>query len=812
MSGLLLHRLQAAVVLSAAVVILTAASPASAAEDGMRQVTVLEEIVVTAQRREQSYTDVPVSLGVVSGEEFERSNYANLTDLQFIEPTVTYNSNFGGGFQIRGVGTQSVTASVEQSVSIVIDDVVHGLPEISFAGPSYNSLTDIERIEILRGPQGTLFGKNSSAGVIQIVTKRPELDVTAFDGSFSYGSDDEIKYEGNVNLPLGSRAALRLSGFNHSRDGFVDNLFTGDKVSEYENHGVRGKLLMMPTDRLELYLIGSYVDNSDTGNGIWTLRSCGSGFGGTQGPFRACDELAGYGVSAGPKNRQGAWDGALGVDSEATKFSLEATYDLSESLTLTSITAYQDVDIDEDVEVDSTPRPILSINSNQFDQELFTQELRLGGSTDLFGREDSLDYTLGAYYYKADVVYTGLNAGTFNFIPDDSPFRLTSGVGGPYPCCRTITDSETESIAVFGQMTAYLTERFAVTAGLRYTDDENTVTNNDIDATYEGLQICQFAFAFGATCAPAVGLPTPISKLSTSADDVSGKLTLQYYITPDVNAYVTYATGYKGPSVQFPRGLPLVAIDPETAETYEIGLKGSFFDRRLQLGVSAFRTDYEDFQGQALYVDPDNPASRGLVTTNAGGLETHGVELDATWLVADGLTVTAGFAYAPTEYEDFFIPCKDGFTNPATVPGECMETVPGSFEFNADGYPLIYAPETTYTLGFNYVRPLGNALNLQVAGNYRWQDESYTLVADPNSIMDSRGLLGMTVGVASTDGRWQVDVFARNLLDEHFVVGIFKTPLDEGSANSAPLSTIGYSNWVSREHERTVGAKLTVTF
>ncbi|MEQ9452459.1 MAG: TonB-dependent receptor [Pseudomonadales bacterium] len=777
------------------------------------QAAVLEEMVVTAQRREQNYVDVPISLGIVDGDELRRSNFSVLTDLQFIEPTVNYNSNFGGGFQIRGVGTQSVTASVEQSVSIVIDDIVHGLPEISFAGPSYNSLNDIERIEILRGPQGTLFGKNSSAGVIQIVTKKPEVEAFTFDGTISFASEEEQKYSANVNIPLNDTSALRISGYNHRRDGYVKNLFNGEDVSAYKNYGVRAKYLATPTDRLEIYLIGSWNENSDSGNGIWSVRSCGSGFAGTQGVFSACDELANFGITPGKENTRGAWDGPLGVKTEAQKYSAKITYELNEDLSLVSITAYQEVDIFEDVEVDSTQRPILSVNTTDFLQDLFTQEIRLQGTTDLFGREDGLDFTLGGYYYQADVLYVGLQAGTFHFLPDDSPVLLTSGVGGPHPCCETVTDTETTSIALFGQATAYLSDAFAITAGLRWTKDENELKNNDIEArSWSNHQICQFAWAFGGTCEPAVGLPTPISRLDTDADDVSGKITLQYYFNESMNAYVTYATGYKGPSVQYPRGLPLLEIDPETAKSVELGFKGQFLDRRLQIGASIFRTDYDDFQGQSLWLNPENPASRGYVTTNAGGLLTEGFEVDLQLRATDALTLSVNYAHTETEYEDFWIPCNDGYTNPATVPGSCVPGPRGVNEFNADGYPLIYAPEDTFSLGLHYARPIGDSLEMQISANYRWQDESYTLAADPNSIMDERGILGLNVGIGPMDGRWQVDVFARNLLDEHFVVGIIKTPLDAGSANSTPLSTIGYSNWTSREAERTVGLKLTFSF
>jgi len=173
---------------------LGAASPvlaAPAATGGADNANAVAELVVTANRREQNLIDVPVSVVAVSGNAIKEANLTSVTEIPQLAAGLTYNTNFGGGFLIRGVGTQSVLISSEQSVSVVIDDIVQGLPEISFAGPSYQSLTDIERVEVLRGPQGTLFGKNSSAGVVQVITKKPQLGSYAGDGSVSYGTDNE---------------------------------------------------------------------------------------------------------------------------------------------------------------------------------------------------------------------------------------------------------------------------------------------------------------------------------------------------------------------------------------------------------------------------------------------------------------------------------------------------------------------------------------------------------------------------------------------------------------------------------------------
>jgi iron complex outermembrane receptor protein len=778
--------------------------PAQAADADSASRATVGELVVTAERRQENLVDVPVSVAVVTGQKLTSANYTDLTDLQYVAPSVTYNSNFGGGFEIRGVGTQSVTASIEQSVGIVVDDVVYGLPEISFAGPSYQALTDIDRIEILRGPQGTLFGKNSSAGVLQIVTKKPSLGVTAADASFSYGTGNEIKATLNLNAPIGQTAAFRLSAFDYRRDGFVHNLYTHKDVSGYDNLGVRGKFLWKPNDRTEVYLIGSYVKDEDNGNGIWTLRSCGSGFKGGLGVFSACATDAPYGVVPGPKNLSGAWDGALGVNQNATDLSANLSYDLGFG-TLRSITAWQHIRIKEDVEVDSSPLPILSVNHNEFDEKEFTQEFRLDGKLGRF------DYTGGVFYYDTTVLYPGTQAGTYNYLPANSPILLTSGVGGPTPCCTSVDNSYTKSEAAYGQVTYHATDQLLVTGGLRYTHDQNKLENYAIAAP----GICQFAYAFGSSCLPASGLPSTPLWATISASNLSGKVTVQYYLTPHVNAYVTYATGYKGPSISYPRGLPLVGVHAETSQDIEAGVKGTFFDGRLYVAVDGFYTKYKNFQGQSLYTDPSNPANRGYVTTNAGGLLTDGAEAEATWQATPELTLNAAVAYQHTEFTSFAIPCNDGFTNPATTPGQCTfanPAFPGVLQFNAAGYPLPYAPEYIFSLGFNWVHPIADNYEVALSGNYHWQSTNYTVVADPNTIVPAYGLLGMNLGFGPHEGSWRVSVFARNLLDQYFVTGIFKTPLDTGSAHSTPLSTIGYSNIPSIESRRSVGVKVEVKF
>ena len=758
------------------------------------------EIIVTAQRREQALQDVPVSISVISEDALEQSNLTTIADVQFLASGVNYNANFGGGFNVRGVGTQSLLMSAEQSVALVIDDVIQGLPEVSFAGPSYQSLVDIERIEVLKGPQGTLFGKNSSAGVIQIITAKPKIGRSTLDGSLSYGSRNEVNVESVVNLPLGDTAAIRVAGGIQRRDGFVEDRFSGIDRWAYERYSLRGKLLWEPTSDLSILLTGEYRNLEDNANGLWTFRNCGSGFGG----FMPCDEVAPYGIVAGPENLEVATEGASYTKQESYTASAKLEYYLGNA-TITSITAYRDLLQPIALDTDATPRAIYSKNENVSGGTQFTQELRLNGDSGI------LNYTLGGFYYDSRPYQKGMNRGTLGYLPDDSAILLSLNAIGPYSGqgYASWVKAKIRSFAFFGQLEAEVLPNLTLIAGGRYTNDD---VRQRIDY-YDQPDTCRPAYAFGQSC-HGLALPLTSGEAQVKADKFTYKLSAKYDITPDINIYATYATGYKGPMISHPATQPQLLLRPELSESYEVGLKADLFDRNLLVTLAAFRVDYDDFQGQQrVGVAP----TFYYTTTNAGGLKTQGVEGDITWFATPGLTLSGNFAYIPTEFTEFAVQCYDRYTNPATPPGECTYVQPGlppgsPPQFNAEGYPLIYSPEWTWGLRGNYEADISNELTFNASASYSYRSSSYGVVADANSINPGYGLLNAQLAIGSYDGRWELALWTRNLLDEHFVAGIFRTPLDSGTDNSTPLSTIGYSNIPAMDSERSVGLKLTWSF
>ena len=754
------------------------------------------DVIVTAQRREQRLQDVPVAISVVSGENLAKSNFTTIADVQFLSPGVNYNANFGGGFNVRGVGTQSLLITAEQSVALVIDDVVQGLPEVSFAGPSYQSLGDIERIEVLKGPQGTLFGKNSSAGVIQIITKNPIIGQTGADGYITYGTKNEVNQNTNMNVGITDNLALRVSESYQRRDGFIHNRFNGEDLWAYDRLNIRGKLLWRPTEQLKILLQADYRNLRDNANGQWTLRQCGSG----TGTFNPCREVAPYGVVASPTNMDVATEGPSFTRQYAYSVQGRIDYDLG-GATITSVTAYRHLKQPILLDTDSTPRPVYSRNQNESGGKQFTQELRVNGHTGI------LDYTVGGFYYHATPYQIGINVGTLNLFPDNSTTFVSLSSVGPFANVGYPYDAQAkiESWAAFGQLEAEVLPGLTLIAGGRYTNDRVTQRIDYFDVA----GVCSSAVVSTGICHR---LPLPLSSgdATVRADKFTYKGTIKYDITDDINIYATYATGYKGPMISYPANQPQLLLRPETSKSYEVGLKANLFDRRVTFNIDAFKVDYDDFQGQQRV---GQPPIYYYTTTNAGGLQTKGIEADLSVRPVRGLSLAGNLAYIPTKFTEFAVQCYDTFTNPATPVGQCTYTPPGSpagtpAQFNAAGYPLIYSPEWTWGITADYETAVNDRYTVGAHAAWSYRSSTYGIVADPNSLQEGYGLLNGELGIGTADGRWRVSVFARNLLDKYFVAGIFRTPLDAGTPTSNPRSTIGYSNIPALDSSRTVGVKI----
>jgi iron complex outermembrane receptor protein len=551
-------------------------------------VTSLDAIIVTATKREQRLQDVPVAVTAVSGKSLEQSNFREVSDIQYLAPNVTFSSTNpvanGGGYQIRGVGTQTYDSGVEQTVGLVVDGVIIGLPR----DPGAAGFADIERVEVLRGPQGTLFGKNASAGVIQIVTKNPRLEQTSGELNLSYGERDEQIARGVVNLPLGKTAAMRVSGFYNS-PGRRDPLC-----------GAHQRPCRRPREqgRARQAFVGA-GRRPDRGGG----RRLPEGLRPRRGDHpHAGDQPAlqravrRFAEKPGPNTYVSFQDGDWKANTKVQGVSGQADYRIG-GFTLTSITAYRKSQMSQLTDIDHAPIDIFNFSDGGLDSDQFTQELRITSPSG-----EKLEYVAGLYYLDTQVDGWTTQKGDFlKFSTGSALYPPAVLYGARYQT------SKTKSYAAYGQATYADHDAFKLIGGLRYTDDK----------VYGDLKVKAVPgyFTYG-TLLPYSG--------EVSADNVSGRVGAQYQPSRDLMVYATYASGYKGPAIDSLNG-QIKPVKPETVDSYELGVKSTLWDGRMTLNASIYRSDFSDFQTQALDLTSATPR---LGLTNAGLMRAQGIEVE----------------------------------------------------------------------------------------------------------------------------------------------------------------------------------------
>jgi iron complex outermembrane receptor protein len=740
----------------------TANAPTANAE---APVTSLEAIIVTATKRAQRLQDVPVAVTAVSGKSLEASNFREASDIQYLAPNVTFSSTNpvanGGGYQIRGVGTQTYDSGVEQTVGLVVDGVIIGLPR----DPGAAGFADIERVEVLRGPQGTLFGKNASAGVIQIVTKNPRLEQTSGELNLSYGERDEQIARGVVNLPLGKTAAVRISGFYNAQDGAIPYAVrTSGHVGDRENSGVRAKLLWEPVEDLTVVLAADYQKAFARDAPI--IHTLGIN-------PRYNNLFAAFAQKPGPDTYVSFQDGDWTADTKVRGVSGQVDYRIG-GFTLTSITAYRKSQMTQLSDIDHAPIDIFNYSDGALDSDQFTQELRITSPSG-----EKLEYVAGLYYLDTQVDGWTTQKGDFlKFSTGSALYPPAVLYGARYQL------SKTKSYAAYGQATYAVTDAFKLIGGLRYTDD--TVSGDLTVKAVPGY------FTYG-TLLPYSG--------EVSADNLSGRVGGQYQPSRDLMVYATYATGYKGPAIDSLNG-QVKPVKPETVDSYELGVKSTLWDGRATLNLAIYRSDFTDFQAQALDLTSATPR---LGLTNAGLMRAQGVEVETSILLAPGLTIGGSVSYNDAKFKDYTGAC---YTNQpvSTTTGQGCYLLPGStgtYVANYDGVSLTNSPKWSYILNAAYERSVSAELKFDANVNWSWRDDTYAITADPKSIIKAYGLLNANVGIGKENGGWRVGLYARNLLDKRFYAPYPSLNL---------INAGGYEKLVSPDAFRTVGAKLSLSF
>ena len=738
-------------------------------ETGATRVSDLSDnaIIVTARKRVENVQDVSESITVVSGESIETMQVIQPSDLTRIAPALTFRDNpipTSSGFAVRGIGTSTFSSTVEQSVSTVVDGVVLGQPQSAAA------LIDIGRVEVLEGPQGLLFGKNASAGLVNIVTNTPRLGRLAAEASVTYGSDGELRNTGVLNVPIGDKLAVRLVGFRNRTDGFIHNRFLNEDYNGEKNYGFRGKLLFEPSDNVSLLISADYA--KDTSACCFaTARKLGTN-------TNLANYFNLYGITPGPDNLDVVASKPFGTYPGAPLrvykgISAQLDVDMG-GVEMTSITAYRNNHYILDFDGDQTPLDRFDYNGGDYNYKQFSQELRLASSAG-----QKVEWLAGLFYFRST---------------NDVFFQAGGRLLGPAPLPLVVavieTDFRSESLAGFGSATWNASEALRLRVGGRLTRD-------DLKARRLAYDLPGSRPGSSAIIGSVAGDTTETGRTT----NFSWKVTGEYDVAPDVMVYANVARGYKGPGLAS-SGIIQPGVDPiirpEKVWAYDLGIKASFLDNRATFNAALFYEDFTDFQTQ-IYDTSTNPP--GFRTTNAGGLKTKGVQAQFSIRPADGLTLSANGIYVDAKYHDLDgLSCPYAWTVP--TPSNGCRIVAGRPVIDASGNRLANAPKFKFNLSANYEAPIADGVDLLFATDYSWRsDEQFSANGDPLTIQPAFGIWNGSIGLSLDDGKWELRAFVRNLLDKQYVTLL--------SPNAADTSG-GYSQYLSRYSQRQVGLTMRV--
>lgn len=766
--------------------------PAAPAED-KKDVTTLESVTVSARQRDENLQKVPLAVSVVSGEWLDRSYTVNTQQLSQLVPSLYYNSANprNTAYTIRGLGSNTLSVSaandgIEPGVGFYVDGVYHGRP----ATAAFD-FTDIDRIEVLRGPQGTLFGKNTTAGAINITSRLPTFQPEG-SGEVSLGEQGFVQAKGTVSGPLTQTVAGRLSVQYTERDGTLHNVRTGKDENELNNYAVRGQLLFKPDDSLNVRLIGD-VSNLDsdccTQNYLRvgsSLRSAARQFEGLAANLPAHGLPAYSPPSRNIYDRLTDIDAPLHIDTQDGGVSLNADWNVG-PVTLTSISAWRYWKWDVANDRDYTGIPIQLVQRIPSRQDQYSQEFRVASNGD-----GPFTYVGGLYFYTQEINGKPISiygpAATYWLVSTTSFPRMPDNLANGY---GQYGDSHyrMKSYAAFGEVNYHFTDRLIGTVGVRYTyEDKNGTYSTTVSG---GLPTTPGTLQDNAK----LSLFRPQSyRASDNGGNPSGRLNLAYQFTDDLMGYVSYAYGYKSGGLNM-SGLPLDAannpalatavIKDETNRTWEAGLKSAWWDNRATANLAAYRTVVRNYQ--ANITSSTETAAIRTYPANIPEVRVQGVEGDFAALLFRGFTLRASFAYADGKYTDYPKgPCPLEWQNPNAA-GGCQPLVapaslaiktsnprgnpdvPGAYVLT--GLPLAGLSKWAGSLGFDYELPIGSDAFLVHADTSARSDYNSDTANSIYTRIAGYAVVNASVGYRFNDN-WEVDVFARNLFDRNYVTAL----------------------------------------
>ncbi|KAF1030423.1 MAG: Pesticin receptor [Pseudomonas sp.] len=725
---------------------------AADATDTDKNEPALKTVTVTAQHREETLQEVPVSVSAVQGTNLVSDGVRSMSDITTFVPNASAKNPDGSGrprWYIRGLGTGDTGAATVYPVGIYADDVYLNAP-VAGGGP----LFDLERIEILRGPQGTLYGKNTTAGAVNIISKKPTFDTDGY-GTIGIGSKDERIFNGAIGGTLvPEKIAARISLYSEDRDGFQKNIVDDHTYGDVNKKAVRVQFFAQLNPDLDaLWKIHGREFKGDGANGALTL-----------GRY--------YNVGY---QRPSGRNIALNVDDDSkldhSGTSLTLNYHMGD-YTLTSISAYDYIHNQSTGDADYTPYEVngTSTVDNKYTQ--YSQEIRLASP-----QQETLRWLAGAHFFHEDL---DSQAGRF-IVPGPTPNGTGSNqVNGATDLRDLNFTHKTDSYALFGNLTYDFTDAFSLTGGLRWTQEKK-----DID-----LNLAQF------TRATANGPLIPLPGVGTNGSRDESKtweawtydLTPEYRINDNVRVFLRYAHGFR--SGGFNTGLSsslaqLTTVNPEKVDAYELGLKSEWFDHRLTANANVFYYDYSDIQVNLLTVN--NGVLTTALTNGAKG-RVKGAELELEGQPTDYLHLRAALSFLDTQYTDF----KN--VNPTT----------GAVTGDYSGNSFVRSPRNVVSLGGDYTIPLAIGGKLVAGADVSFRDKEYFLVdrqssADKDLTQPHYTLVNSRLTWFSPDEKLSVTGFVNNLTDRRYQV--------HGRPNGGPGQYV-----ITYGDPRTVGLSVTSRF
>ena len=717
-------RLTALAVSASSLALLLAAPAMAQSADAAEQAVSVDEIVVTAQRRSENIRDVPFAVTAMNPETLTAisAGGADILSLSGRVPSLqveSSNGRYAPRFYIRGLGNVDFDFTASQPVSVVMDEIV--LESVYLKG---FPLFDVKQLEVLRGPQGTLFGRNTPAGVIKIDTAKPGQDFVGY-GSLTYGNYGSSRAEGGVTMPLSDILSVRVAGLWNHRDDYINNAFDapfakkdGKDLGNFDDIAGRVHVAWTPTDRLSTLLTLQARDYEGTG----TMNRANVLTKGSNALNDRFDRETVY-YDGGRNNFQ---------KQKTTSQSLQLAYDFGPATLTGVVGAYQgssqgDGDIDGGVLNDPINSGAIPFRSESgtlsSDLKQNTYELRLSSNGD-----NRLGWQVGAFYWDERI---NLVSGTFD------------GVGGLIPTKATDITQKSDSWSIFGQANYQVTDAFKVTGGVRYTDDSRD---------YQGRVVI-------GTPANAQG------QVSVGDEQVSWDVSALYEVNDGLNLFARVASGYRGPSIQG-RNLPvLTTADSETVMSYEAGLKSRLWDGRARLNATAYLYEVSDMQFTAIG-GADN--SNRLINADKG--EGYGVEIDGDVYLGAGFSLAAGFAWNHTEIQDknlLVAVCGANctVTDPIVMVGTTRRA-------NVDGNPFPQAPEYTANLTLSYVRSIGDDQELFASTDWVVQkDFNLFLYESVEFMQDTAFEGGLRAGWRDLGRGLEAAAYVRNMTDEANVIG-----------------------------------------